>query len=87
MKRKDRGTEQITVSLPPGYKRSLEGRAAYYGCLWGSRPSIARLMRAIAEGEICLTRSPGVEDKRVAELQSKISTAIAVLNGGKGEHK
>lgn len=48
--------ETITLSLDAADKASLEKIALQYGCIWGDKPNISALMKAIARAELQITK-------------------------------
>ena len=70
-----RKQESITLSLTPEHKAELEKISLEFGCLWGDKPNISGLMKAIADGELLLSRS-GKPDKKERKL---IKDAIASI--------
>ncbi len=73
-----RKQESITLSLSWEHKAELEQKALEFGCLWGDRPNISALLKAIADGEILLSKS-GKPDKKERKM---IKDAIAKLTEG-----
>ncbi len=73
-----RKQESITLSLSWEHKAELEQKALEFGCLWGDRPNISSLLKAIADGEILLSKS-GKPDKKERKM---IKDAIAKLTEG-----
>jgi hypothetical protein len=61
-----RQSESITLSLSPEEKAELEALAQQFGILWGYKPNISGLVRAIARKRIMLYQpdSPIEEDDR-----------------------
>lgn len=53
MGRKDKS---VTLSLDPQRKEILEELAAKFGYYWGENPNISQLLKAIADGEIQLSK-------------------------------
>ena len=67
-----RKQESITLSLSWEHKANLENIAVEFGYLWGDRPNISSLLKAIADGEILLSRS----DKPAKQKRALIKDAI-----------
>jgi hypothetical protein len=70
-----RKQESITLSLSPEHKAKLEQRALEFGCLWGDRPNISSLLKAIADGDLLLSKS----DKPAKQKRALIKDAIASI--------
>lgn len=70
-----RKQESITLSLSWEHKANLENIAVEFGYLWGDRPNISSLLKAIADGEILLSRS----DKPAKQKRALIKDAIASI--------
>lgn len=49
-----RKKESLTIACTPDRKELLEALAVRYGFLWGDKPNVSELIRAIADGEIPL---------------------------------
>ena len=77
-----RKRESITLSLSLEHKAELEQRALEFGCLWGDRPNISSLLKAIADGEILLSKS-GKPDKKerklIKDAIASIQSALTIL--------
>lgn len=58
----------ITLSLQPHQKASLEALAAAYDILWGNRPNISQLVKAIADGELKVAPNNDWSDDRIQML-------------------
>ena len=77
-----RKQESITLSLVPEHKAKLEKLSLEFGCLWGDKPNISGLMKAIADGEISLSKSgkPDKKERRlIKDAVSKIQDALTIL--------
>ena len=70
-----RKQESITLSLTPEHKAELEQKALEFGCLWGEKPNVSALLKAVADGEILLSRS----DKPAKQKRAFIKNAIASI--------
>lgn len=70
-----RKQESITLSLSLEHKAELEQKALEFGCLWGDKPNISALLKAIADSEILLSKS-GKPDKKERKM---IKDAIALI--------
>jgi hypothetical protein len=70
-----RKQESITLSLAPEHKAELEKLSLEFGCLWGENPNISGLLKAIADGEILLSKS----DKPAKQKRKMIKDAIASI--------
>lgn len=44
--------QSITLSLDTADKAALEAIALQYGCIWGDKPNVSALLKAIARGEL-----------------------------------
>ena len=70
-----RKQESITLSLSPEHKAELEKLSLEFGCLWGEKPNVSALLKAIADGEILLSKT----DKPTAQKRALIKDAIASI--------
>jgi hypothetical protein len=70
-----RKQESITLSLSLEHKAKLEQKALEFGCLWGDRPNISSLLKAIADGELLLSKA----DKPAKQKRALIKNAIASI--------
>lgn len=74
--------ESITLSLSLEHKASLEQLSVEFGYLWGDRPNISSLLKAIADGEILLSKS-GKPDKKerkiIKDAIASIQDALTIL--------
>lgn len=68
-----RKQESITLSLTPEHKTELEKLSIEFGILWGDNPTVSGLMKAIADGDILLSKS----DKPAKQNRKLIKDAIA----------
>lgn len=70
-----RPRESITLTCTPEVKNRMEQIAIEYGCLWGDKPNISKLLEHIAIGEIRL--EPPIKDRltqiRIAKLEAEIA--------------
>ena len=77
-----RKQESITLSLSLEHKAKLENIAVEFGYLWGDRPNISSLLKAIADGEILLSKS-GKPDKKerkiIKDAIASIQDALTIL--------
>ena len=77
-----RKQESITLSLSLKHKANLENIAVEFGYLWGDRPNISSLLKAIADGEILLSKS-GKPDKKerkmIKDAIASIQSALTIL--------
>lgn len=68
--------ESLTFSGTPEIKHALEQIAFEYGCLWGNKPNVSKLLEHIAIGEIRL--EPPIKDRllqiRIAKLEAETSS-------------
>jgi hypothetical protein len=55
------------------YKAELEKLSVELGCLWGKKPNISALLKAIVNGEILLSKS----DRPAKQKRKLIKDAIA----------
>lgn len=71
-----RKREALTFSGTPETKHALEQIAIEYGCLWGNKPNVSKLLEQIAIGEIRL--EPPIKDRlvqiRIAKLEAEIAS-------------
>lgn len=72
-----RKKESFTLSIDPGDEEKLKKIASDMGCLWGERPSISGLLRAIAEGEIICFRKDTLQSRR--EIASELITISQMI--------
>lgn len=70
-----RKQESITLSLTLEHKAELEKIAVEFGYLWGEKPNISALLKAIADGDILLSKS----DKPAKQKRALIKDAIASI--------
>ena len=70
-----RARESITLTCTPEVKDRLEQISLKYGCLWGNKPNISKLLEHIAIGEIRL--EPPIKDRltqiRITKLEAEIT--------------
>jgi hypothetical protein len=77
-----RKQESITLSLSLEQKAELENIALEFGYLWGEKPNISALIKAIAKGELLLIKpeSPGKQNRVLAkDAIASIQDAITLL--------
>lgn len=77
-----RKQESITLSLSLEQKAELENIALEFGCLWGEKPNISALIKAIAKGELLLIKSEssGKQNRVLAkDAIASIQDAITLL--------
>jgi hypothetical protein len=77
-----RKQESITLSLTLEHKVELEKLSLEFGCLWGENPNISGLMKAIADGEISLSKSnkPNKQERKlIKDAIASIQSAMAIL--------
>ena len=70
-----RKQESVTLSLTLEHKVELEKLSVEFGCLWGEKPNISALLKAIADGDILLSKS----DKPAKQKRKLIKDAIASI--------
>ncbi|MFM6222042.1 MAG: hypothetical protein ACKPDM_17100 [Dolichospermum sp.] len=68
-----RKQESVTLSLTPEDKVKLEKIALEFGCNWGDKPNISKLIKSIANGELVVSKS----DKPTKQKHALIKDAIA----------
>ena len=77
-----RKQESVTLSISQEQKTKLENLSIEFGFLWGDKPNISGLMKAIAEGDVLLLK-PGkpTKEKRkmIKDAISSIQDALAIL--------
>jgi hypothetical protein len=56
--------EKCEVSISADQKASLEALAEKLGYMWGQRPNISGLMKAIADGEVAIGKLEAIKRKR-----------------------
>jgi hypothetical protein len=61
-----RKQESITLSVTSEQKAELEKIAASLGCLWGDRPNISALVKAIASHQLIVTEKPHSKEMELA---------------------
>ncbi|NJL00732.1 MAG: WYL domain-containing protein [Spirulinaceae cyanobacterium RM2_2_10] len=59
----------ITLSIDDRDKAALETLAAEYGCTWGEKPNISKLVKAIARHELRLARNTDWQPERLTALE------------------
>jgi hypothetical protein len=70
-----RKSESITLSVSEEDKTELENIALEFGCTWGEKPNISKLMKQIASRELLLSKS----DKPAKQKRALIKDAIASI--------
>ncbi|MFO5491021.1 MAG: hypothetical protein ACLBM6_00420 [Cuspidothrix sp.] len=70
-----RKQESITLSLSLEHKAELEKLSLEFSCTWGNKPNVSGLMKAIAEGDILLSKA----DKPAKQKRALIKDAIASI--------
>lgn len=79
--------ETITLSLSQEHKAELEQKALKFGFVWGDKPNVSRLLKAIADDEILLSKpdKPIVKNDRkmirgaIASIQSALSILMELI--------
>lgn len=56
--------EKCEVSISADQKASLEALAEKLGYMWGQRPNISGLMKAIADGEVAIGKLEAIKRKK-----------------------
>ena len=56
--------EKCEVSISADQKASLESLAQKLGYMWGQRPNISGLMKAIADGEVAIGKLEAIKRKK-----------------------
>lgn len=76
-----RKNQSITISCTSTEKASLEALAQKYGLMWGDRPNISALIKAIANEAISLSEPTGELRLRaeIANLEAKVREKKAKL--------
>lgn len=76
-----RRNEAITISCTPQEKASLEALAEEYECMWGDRPNISALIKAIANGVIPLGEPvPNAQIRvKIAQLEQQLKSKKKLL--------
>lgn len=70
-----RKQESITLSLTLEHKAEIEKLSLEFGYLWGEKPNISGLLKAIADGDILLSKS----HKPAKQKRALIKDAIASI--------
>ena len=60
--------ESITLSLKDYEKQALEELAREYGIMWGDRPNISKLLKAIASRKLLIAANHDWSNERIDEL-------------------
>jgi len=79
-----RKQESITLSLTPEHKVSLEEIAVEFGYLRGEKPNVSGLMKAIADGELLLSKSDNPTNQKrklIKDAIASIQNALTILLG------
>lgn len=63
----------------PEHKASLEQIAVEFGYLWGEKPNISGLLKAVADGELLLSRSDQPTKQKRALIKDAISSIQSAL--------
>lgn len=77
-----RKSESITLSLTPEDKASLEEIALEFGCNWGEKPNVSKLMKLIANGELLVSKSGNPTKQKRALIRDAIASiqdALTIL--------
>ena len=76
-----RKSESLTIACTPDRKALLEALAIQHGFLWGEKPNLSELIRAIADGEIPLgDRTPDRTLKaNVATVERSLRKALSAI--------
>jgi hypothetical protein len=76
-----RKKEALTIACTPDRKALLEALAIKHGFLWGDKPNVSELIRAIADGEIPLgDRTPDMVIKaNVATVKRSLLKAMKAI--------
>lgn len=70
-----RKQESITLSVTEEDKAELEAISLEFGCTWGDKPNISKLMKQIANRELLLSKS----DKPTTQKRALIKDAITSI--------
>ena len=70
--------ESVTLSISEKDKAELEKIALKLGIMWGDKPSISGLVKAIAQHKLVLTEKP--HNKEMEEAIALIQEGINKLN-------
>jgi len=79
-----RKQESVTLSLTPEHKASLEQLSVEFGCLRGEKPNVSALLKAVADGELLLSKSDqptSQKRKLIKDAVSRIQDALTILLG------
>ena len=77
-----RKQESVTLSLSLEHKAELEKLSLEFGYLWGEKPNVSALLKAIADGELLLSRSnKPAKQKRtlIKDAINSIQDALTIL--------
>ena len=77
-----RKQESVTLSLSLEHKAELEKLSLEFGYLWGEKPNISGLLKAVADGELLLSRSnKPAKQKRtlIKDAINSIQDALTIL--------
>ena len=77
--------ESITLSLKDYEKEALEELAKEYNMMWGDRPNISKLLKAIAKGELLVAANHNWSKKKIENLDKirKILVDIGKIDEAK----
>ena len=75
-----RKKESITLSLSPEHKTELEKLSVQFGYLWGEKPNISGLLKAIADGDLLLSKSDKPAKQKRALIKDAICSIQEALN-------
>jgi hypothetical protein len=75
--------ESITLSLKEYEKEALEHLAREYGLMWGDRPNLSKLLKAIAEKKLLIAANNDWSIDRISALNSirKILVDVGQIDG------
>ncbi|MFN7518433.1 MAG: helix-turn-helix transcriptional regulator [Dolichospermum sp.] len=65
--------QSITLSVSDGDKTQLEAIALEFGMMWGDDPNISKLIKAIAQHELIVSKNNDWQDSRIRALHRCIS--------------
>ena len=69
----------LTLSVNPEDQAKLEALSLQFGQTWGDKPNVSKLVKAIARGELVLSRPGDTPQDRLAAEYRKIEQAIAAI--------
>ena len=70
-----RKQESITLSISEKHKSKLEKLSVEFGYLWGEKPNVSALLKAIADGDLLLSKS----EKTAKRKRELVKNAIASI--------